>query len=105
MCSRHGALWAYGAEGQVIALTGHTTAYTRADLDTPALAFHFCAGCGCLVCWRAVETDKTGVRTMAVNLRLAEPDRVKALPVRHFDGLDAWRSRPDDGRTVGDLWF
>ena len=27
---------------------------------------------------------------MAVNLRLADPDVVAKVPVRHFDGADTW---------------
>ena len=46
-----------------------------------------------------------GRRRIAVNLRLAEPDAVAAIPVKHFDGLH-WTSDPVmDGRTVKDMWF
>jgi hypothetical protein len=27
---------------------------------------------------------------MAVNLRLADPDVMAAVPIRHFDGADTW---------------
>ena len=41
---------------------------------------------------------------MAVNLRLAPPEAVAALPIDHFDGLDTFDDLPADGRCVRDLW-
>jgi hypothetical protein len=41
---------------------------------------------------------------MGVNLRLAEPQAVAAIPVRRLDGLDSWNDLAD-GRGIGDLWF
>jgi hypothetical protein len=42
---------------------------------------------------------------MAVNLRMAAPEAVGHLPIRRFDGLDAFDDLPNDGRCVRDLWF
>jgi hypothetical protein len=42
---------------------------------------------------------------MAVNLRLAEPAAVGAIPMRRFDGLATFAALPDDGRCVQDVWF
>lgn len=100
-CRRYGVLWAYGHEGIDIRLSGPTTAYVRGD----ALGFHFCPTCGCIAYWRGLATDSQGRRRVAVNLRLAEPDPVAGIPVRHFDGLERWEDRPGDGRCVRDLWF
>ncbi len=101
VCRRYGALWAYGHEGEDVHVTGETRAYTRGT----AVGFHFCAGCGCVTHWRGLQTDEAGRRREAVNLRMADPDAVAALPIDHFDGLVSWDDLPRDGRCVRDLWF
>ena len=68
------------------------------------LGFHFCENCGCVAYWRAVEAGGDGRRLIAVNLRLADPDDVADIAIRHFDGLN-WNEVPPDGRCVKDLWF
>ena len=55
--------------------------------------------------WRALQIDEKGRRRIAVNLRLAEPDSVAAVPIDHFDGLDTFDDLPRDGRCVADYWF
>lgn len=100
-CRRYGALWAYGYEGEGVDATGPTQAYVRGD----SLGFHFCPRCGCVAFWRALALDDQGRRRLAVNLRLAEPDRVAPLPIDHFDGLDRWEDLPRDGRCIRDVWF
>jgi hypothetical protein len=100
-CRRYGVLWAYGYEGQNIAVAGTTTPFIRDDF----LAFHFCPGCGAVAYWRGLNVDDEGRRAIAVNLRLAEPGAVAAVPVRHFDGLDRFQAEPDDGRCVADYWY
>lgn len=99
-CRRYGTLWAYGHEGEGISVDGPTTAYVRGE----SLSFNFCPACGCLAYWRGLEPGADGRRRIAVNLRLAEPDEVAAIPIRRFDGLDSWRDLPRDGRCVADVW-
>lgn len=100
-CRRYGTLWAYGHEGEGIAVTGTTRAYVRGR----ALGFHFCPDCGCVACWRSLVADDQGRRRIAVNLRLSEPGPIADLPIDHFDGLDTWDDLPRDGRCIRDLWF
>jgi hypothetical protein len=100
-CRRYGVLWAYGHEGDDVFLSGTTTAFVRGK----ALGFHFCPTCGNLAAWRALQPGADGRRRMAVNLRLAEPEAVVALPIDHFDGFVSWSDLPRDGRCVRDLWF
>jgi hypothetical protein len=100
-CRRYGALWAYGYEGENLAVTGDTTPYVRAD----SLSFNFCPRCGNLTHWRGLATDGQGRRRSAVNLRLTEPGPIAGVPVRHFDGLGTWEDLPSDGRCVKDMWF
>lgn len=101
VCRRYGVLWAYGTEGDTVHTTGPTAAYAR---DEKSLSFHFCATCGCVAFWRS-NTDPEDARRIAVNLRLADPDTVASIPVRHLDGLDSWTAVDRPARTVGDLWF
>lgn len=100
VCRRYGVLWAYGHEGEDIAVTGPTQAYVRGD----AIGFHFCPVCGCVACWRALAPDAAGRRRIAVNLRLTEPGPIAHLPIDRFDGLDRFEDLPSDGRCVRDLW-
>lgn len=101
ICRRYGVLWAYDYEGERINVSGPTQAYVWGDRE---IGFHFCPSCGCVAYWRGIEPRADGRRRIAVNVRLAEPDAVGALPVEHFDGLN-WTDRPRDGRCVSDMWF
>ena len=102
VCRRYGTLWAYDFEDGRIHVSGPTRAYLRGE---KRLGFHFCTECGCVAYWRSVNPREDGRRRIAVNLRLAEPDAVAAIPVKHFDGLN-WADEPVmDGRTVKDMWF
>ena len=100
-CRRFGVLWAYGYENEGVEVTGVTRSFSRGN----ALEFHFCPTCGCLSFWRSKRLDGHGRVRVAVNLRLAEPDAVAAIPVDHFDGLDTFEDLPRDGRCVADYWF
>ena len=100
-CRRYGALWIYDYEGEGVHVSGPTQAFVRGK----ALGFHFCATCGCIAYWRALEVNKEGRRRLAVNVRLAEPEAVAQIPLRRFDGLVTWEDLPQDGRCVVDHWF
>lgn len=101
-CRRYGVLWAYDYDGEGIKVSGETRAYQR---DKAVLGFHFCPDCGCVAYWRALGLNKDGRRRIAVNLRLAEPEAVAAIPLEHFDGLDTFEDLGQDGRCVKDVWF
>jgi hypothetical protein len=102
VCRRYGVLWAYDYEGERITISGNTCAYIWGDRE---IGFHFCPDCGCVAYWRGIEQRADGRRRIAVNLRLAEPEAVAKIPVKHFDGLN-WNSDPVmDGRCVADMWF
>lgn len=101
-CRRYGVLWAYDYEGEGITVSGETRAFTRAE---PVLGFHFCPDCGCVAYWRSLQPGKDGRRRIAVNLRLAEPEQIAAIPLEHFDGLNTFEDLGQDGRCVKDVWF
>ncbi|HUO21310.1 MAG TPA: GFA family protein [Caulobacteraceae bacterium] len=101
-CRRYGVLWIYGHEGEDVALRGPVRGFARGDKK---LEFLFCPTCGNLAAWRGLSTDKDGRVRMAVNIRLADPDSVAALPVDHFDGFAAFEDLGRDGRCVKDMWF
>ena len=105
LCRRSGALWAYDYDGEAITITaaeGALAAYVQGDR---CLALHFCRHCGNVTHWRSLAAAPDGRWRCAVNLRMAEPDTVKAITLRRLDGLDSWEDQPAEGRCVGDLWF
>lgn len=101
ICRRYGVLWAYDYDGEGIQVFGETRPYVCGDTTE----FHFCPVCGCVAFWRALKEDDDGRRRIAVNLRLAEPETVAAIPIDHFDGLTTFTDLPRDGRCVSDYWF
>ena len=98
---RYGTLWAYGWAEEDITLAGQTTAYIRGD----SLSFNFCPSCGNVSHWWGLKLNERGQLRVAVNPRLTAPQPIAPVHIRHFDGLDAWASPPDDGKCVRDLWF
>ena len=100
-CRRYGTLWAYGWAGEDVTFLGQTTAFVRGD----SLSFNFCPACGNVSHWWGLTVNDQGKRRVAVNLRLTEPGPIANVPIRHFDGLDTWAERPQDGKCVKDMWF
>lgn len=100
-CRRWGGIWAYGAEEDVISVSGPTTKYVRGR----NLEYHFCTSCACVMYWRTINAGDSGKHAMAVNLRMTEPEPIAHLPIDHFDGLDKFDDLPRDGRCIRDLWF
>ena len=101
VCRRYGALWAYGFDNEGITVSGATTVYASCN---KWLGFHFCARCGCVAYWRQAQPGRDGRHRVGINVRLAEPDAVAALPIRHHDGLETHDDLPIDGRRVVDMW-
>jgi hypothetical protein len=102
VCRRYGVPWAYDFEGERVDVAGPTEACVR---DGGFIAFHICATCGCVACWRAREPDAEGRRRIAVNLRLTDPAPIARVPIDHFDGYAMREDLPRDGRCVGDYGF
>ena len=102
ICRRYGVLWAYDLAGKRTFVSGKMRAYAW---GRRGIGFHFCANCGCVAYYRAFKADAEGRTRTAVNLRMAEPDIVSRIPVKHFDGLENWNYLSGDGRCVADLWF
>ena len=102
LCHRYGGLWLYGHDGETVRMTGETRAYVRTDEPEPAVEIRFCPTCGNLVGWRGLRVED-GRRRMAVNVRLAEPEAVANLPVKHLDGRGEWTHELRG--QVRDMWF
>lgn len=105
LCHRYGTIWAYDYENERILLDGPMASYVRADEPDPALETLFCARCGNVIAWRALRIDEQGRRRVGVNLRLATPQAVAEIPVKHLDGRDTWELVARPARWVGDMWF
>jgi len=91
VCRRLAALWAYADASEVRLYCGpHATiGYAWGD---KTLAFHSCRTCGCITHWEPLRGNRQPDRStrMAVNCRLADPQVVAPLRIRHFDGADSW---------------
>lgn len=107
VCRRYGVLWAYDLVGDRTQFSGTTREYVRSAgaWGEPGVAFHFCPDCGSVTHYRALKPDGEGRVRTAVNLRMAEPDAVARLPIRHWEGLQTFTSLGQDGRCVADMWF
>jgi hypothetical protein len=103
LCSRYGALWAYGYLGEDIEVCGETYFYTRGSKIN---GYHFCKNCGCISYYLALAVDDQGRKRIAVNLRMIDdPKSIETLPIDHFEGLNEFIDLPRDGRCVKDMWF
>lgn len=85
ICRKLGAIWLHGppADLTIDAPEGATITYSWGE---KGIAFHSCATCGCTTHW----SSNTGNGRAAVNIRLANPVVMAAMPLRHFDGADSW---------------
>ena len=102
LCRRYGTLWAYGYVDHPISVFGPTSSYFWGH---KSIGFHFCPTCGCVAYWRALRPENTDKTRIAVNLRLANPEAVAAIPLDRFDGLSSFSDLPRDGRCVFELLF
>ncbi len=87
VCRRLGTIWAH-AEVDKISILGAEDASLAYSWGDKSLAFHTCNTCGSTTHWVSREPQENAV--MAVNCRLAEPEQVAGIRVRHFDGADSW---------------
>lgn len=81
ICRRYGVLWAYYTPADVdLSGIGTTDTYVWANRS---IAFHRCAGCGCVTHWAAVDPAR---QRMGVNARLFASEVLAAARVRCLDG-------------------
>ena len=87
LCRRLGAWWAYEVRENVVLeyAGGATIRYVQGD---ETLETHSCSTCGCTTHWLTLDGDAS--LRMAVNFRLCDPDAIKDIPVRRFDGANTW---------------
>jgi hypothetical protein len=103
LCSRYGALWAYGYLDDGIKTEGETEPYAHANKIN---SFHFCTNCGCLAYYMANKKDDQGRTRIAVNTRMiSDPNLIFDKIIDHFEGRESFTDLPHDGRNVKDLWF
>lgn len=84
-CRRFAALWFHTSPANVT-LTAAADATLAYAWNDRVLAFHTCRTCGCMTHWAPLNGDDR----MAVNLRMADPDTIRDIRIRHFDGADTW---------------
>lgn len=88
VCRKLGPLWAH-AEASDVTLTRSEDATVGYAWGDRTLEFHTCRTCGCTTHWESLDPEVS--TRMAVNCRLADPQTVARLRVRHIDGADTWR--------------
>ena len=87
ICRRIGGLWAH-AEINKISIDCEDDATLRYIRGDKSIAFHSCKTCGCTTHWENLQAQESN--RMAVNLRMADPDEISGIPIRHFDGAESW---------------
>lgn len=105
ICRRYGTLWAYGFDLNDIRVQADPQMLGTYTCGSHTIGFHFCKTCACVTHWRGLQPLADGRTRIAVNLRMAAPEAVAALPLERFDGLTSWRDLPPDGRCVADIWW
>ena len=83
ICRRYAACWAYyDPETVQIRVERRATAFYQ--WGDRMVEFHRCPECGCVTHYRTNERCDRAVT--AINMRLAEPEWLATVPVRHIDG-------------------
>lgn len=87
MCRKTGAAWGY-FQPEAVHTEGTTSAYSRTDKPSPAVAVHSCPSCGSTTHW--VRTGDFiaghGNDMAGVNMRLFDPDALTGIEVQYPDG-------------------
>jgi len=87
ICHRIGALWGYFLEGNVeikIKTTKNIYMFGK-KLRT----YHSCPVCGCTTHYTQNRDD--GTKRVAINTRMANPEIIKPIQVKYFDGAHTFK--------------
>ncbi|MCH8863405.1 MAG: GFA family protein [Proteobacteria bacterium] len=87
LCRRVGALWAHVDTACATVTHDEDATFTYVQGEK-RVALHTCKTCGCTTHWTSLMAEAE--TRVGINCRLAEPDDIAALRVRHFDGADKW---------------
>lgn len=87
VCSRYAALWGYYREAQVSIIEGELGA-SRYCWGDKYIEFHHCNNCKCITHY--ISTGKAKVDKVGINFRMFEPNLIKPIKIRHFDGAESW---------------
>jgi hypothetical protein len=87
ICRRTGAWWALYAAGavRVAGHPEHTTAYVWGAKTIKTMR---CSSCGCVTHWESLHPDP-GAK-LGVNMRNFDPEVMKTIRIRRFDGAASW---------------
>ncbi|MGH6993851.1 MAG: GFA family protein [Caulobacteraceae bacterium] len=89
ICRRLGNLWTPRYDDDEVHITGEdeTFAYRWGDR---MIAFHACRTCGVSTHYRALAENDRTTRATKINARIFDPQIIKDLRIRHFDGATSW---------------
>lgn len=88
ICRRLSALWGYYAEKDVV-IRASDHALKSDTWDKEEILFYHCTTCGCTTHY--ASHNAKGEAMIAINTRLAKPNEIESIPVRHFDGAKTWQ--------------
>lgn len=87
ICRRTGARWAY-YQRKDVRIRAKRTAMDSYVWGDRVLRLMRCSRCGCVTRWVGI-TNPAG--HMGVNIRNVDPEIVKGVRIRHFDGARTWK--------------
>lgn len=87
ICRRTGGLWAYyqGTEVRIVARPAAMSSYVWGDRMIRLMR---CRRCGCVTHWVAAKNPSG---RMGVNTRNIDPEIMKGVRIRRFDGANTWK--------------
>lgn len=85
ICRRLAAWWVHSPPNETVTLNAPDGATETYEWGDKSLAVHRCKSCGCTTHWTSNFDNK-----FAVNCRLADPDDIKDVRIRNFDGAGTW---------------
>jgi len=87
ICRRYGALWAQ-YEPTAIVLVASVDDLVEYVWGERTIRTQRCRHCGCVTHWEPIGADAGQV--VGINMRNFDPDLIRDIPVRRFDGAESW---------------
>ncbi|PHR60149.1 MAG: aldehyde-activating protein [Robiginitomaculum sp.] len=88
LCEKSGGAWGYFDTASV-EVSGQTQPYIRQDMESPAIALHFCAKCGVTTHWVLIKKPKrtpSASKTCGVNMNIFDCADLAGVEIRFPEG-------------------
>ncbi len=87
ICHRYAALWGAYQPSEVTVSSKASPSKTYQWGDG-YIDFHHCPQCGCVTHY--TSTPLSPIEKVAINFRMENPDKLRNIPERRFDGAHSW---------------